>query len=304
MPMVTGGFGNLLTKDFEKIFFDEYMRQPEEYKKVAKMSNETTHYVREGDMTGLGAMQEMAEAQAIPYETYEQQNEKRVFFTNFGLGVQFSRNLYDDDLTGHMKTGIKELGKAAAYTRDLRFWDIVNSGELAAAAGGRDGLDGLPLFSAVHPLVGMPVAPANTWSNIVNAALTRTSLEAACDLFEGMVNDRGIPIVMKPKLLIVPYQQKWKAKELMQSALDPESANNAVNALQGEGLSYMVCHYLTDPNACYLVGDDHDLRFMWRKSAEFKGMDDFNTDNALFKGTMRFQTTFFHWRGVVKITGV
>jgi hypothetical protein len=42
MPMVTGGFANLLTKDFEKIFFDEYMRQPEEYKKVAKISKEST----------------------------------------------------------------------------------------------------------------------------------------------------------------------------------------------------------------------------------------------------------------------
>ena len=301
MPMVTGGFANLLTKDFEKIFFDEYMRQPEEYKTIAKMSNESTHYVREGDMTGLGAMQEMAEAQAIPFETFEQQNEKKVYFTNFGLGVQFSRNMYDDDLTGHMKKAIAELGKSAAYTRDLRFWDVINSGELAAAAGGRDGLDGQPLFSAAHPLTGMAVG--NTYSNIVDAALSKTSLEGACDLFEGMVNDRGIPIVMKPKVLLVPYQLKWKAKELLESVLDPESANNTVNTLKGEGLKYQVVHYLTDSDACYLVGGDHDLRFMWRKPAAFKGTDDFNTDNALFKGTMRFQTSFFHWRGVVKITG-
>lgn len=300
MPMVTGGFAHLLTKDFEKIYFDEFMRQPEEYKKTAKITSETTHYVREGDMTGLGALQEMHEGQAIPFETFEQQNEKTVYFTNFGLGVQFSRNLYDDDLTGHMKKGIKELGKATAYTRDLRFWDLLNSGELDAAAGGRSGLDGLPLFSTVHPLTG---TASSTYSNIVTGALSKTTLEQACDLFEGMVNDRNIPIVMKPKKLLIPYQLKWKAKELMNSTLDPESGNNAVNSVDNEGLTYEVVHYLTDADACYLVGDDHDLRFMVRKPAAFSGMDDFNTDNAIFKGTIRFQTSFFNWRGVVKIDG-
>jgi phage major head subunit gpT-like protein len=297
MPMTTGGFANLLTKAFEKIFFDEYMRQPEEYKSVAKMSNESTHYVREGDMYGLGAMQEMAEAQAIPFETFTQGNEKTVYFTDFGLGVQFSRNMYDDDLTGHMKKAIAELGKSAGYTKDLKFWDILNSGELPAA---RVGLDGEALFVDDHPVEGVP---GDTLSNVVDAALSKTSLQGAIDLMEGLTNEKGIPIVMKPSKLIIPYQLKWLAKELMLSELDPESANNAVNSLQGEGLSYQVCHYLTDPNAAYLLSNDHDLRFMWRRPAGFKGTDDFNTDNALFKGTMRFQTTFFHWRGAVKITG-
>lgn len=296
MPMVTGGFANLLDKNFRKIYFDEYARQTEEYKSVAKISNESGHFIQEGDMVGLGAMQEMHENQAVPFERFVQGNEKRVLFTNFGLAVQVSRNMYDDDLTGHMKKPIAELGKSAAYTRDLRFWDVLNSGELAV----RVGLDGEALFSDAHPVLGVP---GDTLTNIVAGALSKTTLESAIDLMEGLVNEKGIPIVMKPNKLIIPYQLKWKAKELMQSSLDPESANNTVNSLQGEGLTYQVCHYLTDPNACYLVSKDHDLRFAWRKSNQFQSMDDFNTDAALFKGSMRFQTTFFNWRGVVKITG-
>lgn len=296
MPMTTGGFANLLDKNFRRIYFDDYNRQPEEYKMVAKISSETGHFVQEGDMVGLGAMQEMHENQAIPFERFEQGNEKRVLFTNFGLGVQMSRNMYDDDLTGHMKKSIAELGKSAAYTRDLRFFDVLNSGELAV----RVGLDGQPLFSAAHPVLGVP---GDTLTNLVAGSLSKTTLEAAADLLEGLVNEKGIPIVMKPKKLLVPYQLRWKAKELLQSTLDPESANNTVNSVQGEGLTYQVCHYLTDPNAAYLVANDHDLRFMWRKANAFSSMDDFNTDAAVFKGTMRFQTTFFNWRGVVKITG-
>jgi phage major head subunit gpT-like protein len=295
--MTTGGFANLLTPEFEKIFFDEYNRRPEEYRSVANMSSHDGNFIKEGDMVGLGAMQEMHENQAIPYERFEQGNDKTVRFTNFGLGVQVSRNMYDDDETGHMKKPMGDLGKSAAYTRDLKFWDLLNSGESAAA---RVGLDGEALFSGTHPVQGVP---GDTLSNLVNAALSKTSLETAIERLEGLTNEKGIPIVYKPKTLIVPYQQKWIARELIDSELDPESANNAVNAVKPEGLTYMVSHYLTDSNACYLVADEHDLRFIWRKPAAFAGKDDFNTDAALFKGTMRFQTTFFHWRGVVKITG-
>lgn len=296
MPMTTGGFANLLTPEFEDIFFDEYMRQPEEFRRVANITNETGNFVKEGDMVGLGAMQEMHENQAIPFERFEQGNDKTVYFTNFGLGVQISRNMYEDDLTGHMKKSMSELGKSAAYTRDLKFWDIFNSGEDATA---RVGLDGEPLFDDSHPVQGT----SDTLSNIVSGSLSKTTVESACDSLEGLTNEKGIPVVYRPALLIVPYQQRWIAKELIESELDPESANNAINSLKGEGLKYMVSHYLTDSNACYLVANEHDLRFMWRRQAQFKGTDDFNTDAALFKGTMRFQTTFFRWRGVVKISG-
>lgn len=297
MPMTTGGFANLLTPEFSDIFFDEYLRQPEEYTKVANVSNASTHFIKEGDMVGLGAMQEMHENQAIPYERYEQGNSKTVYFTNFGLGVQMSRNMYRDDLTGHMKKPMSDLGKSAAYTRELKFWDLLNSGEDATA---RVGLDGEALFVDDHPVEGVA---GDTLSNLVSGALSKTTLETAIELLEGLTNEKGVPIVYQPKTLIIPYQQKWIAKELLNSKLDPESANNTVNSLDGEGLGYMVSHYLTDSNACYLVANEHDLRFIWRDPAEFDGTDDFNTNAAMFKGTMRFQTTFFHWRGVVKITG-
>jgi len=297
MPMTTGGFANLLTPEFSDIFFDDYQRQPTEYTAVANTTQETTHFVKEGDMVGLGAMQAMHENQAIPFERFEQGNDKTVYFTNFGLGVQMSRNMYEDDLTGHMKKAMSDLGKSAAYTRELMFWDLLNSGADPLV---RVGLDGLALFNNLHPVQGVPGA---TLDNIVGGALSATTLESACDLLEGLTNEKGVPIVYKPKLLVIPYQLRWIAQELIESELDPESANNTMNPLNHIGLKFMVSHYLTDADACYLIANEHDLRFMWRREAQFKGMDDFNTDAAIFKGTMRFQTTFFHWRGVVKIDG-
>jgi phage major head subunit gpT-like protein len=298
-PMTTGAFTHLYEKDFNKIFFDEYKRMPKEYLGVAKVSTEKkSGWVKKGDMYGLGAFQQVHENQALPLDAFQQGNQKIMYFNEFRLGVGHSRIAREDDQYGAMSRGMTELGKSAGYTLDLKFWDVLNSGHLAV----RRGLDGQPLFSEVHPLGGVPGAVV---SNIVNASLSKTAIQAAWDLIDGMVNEKGIPIVMKPMKLLVPYQLKWKAEELCESEKDPENANNTINSMKSiTGLKYQVCHYLTDPNACYLVCDDHDLEFVWRRNVGFGSYDDFNTQATIYQGDMRFQCTFFEWRGVVKITGV
>ena len=53
------------------------------------------------------------------------------------------------------------------------------------------------------------------------------------------------------------------AKELLGSQLKPGTANNEINAIREDGLSFMVSHYVTDTNGWYLLGDQHDLNFIW-----------------------------------------
>jgi hypothetical protein len=296
--MVSGNFPQLFDKSFRKIYFDNFKRVENEWKAFpAKFETSSEHSVKEGSMYGLGAMQIMHESQATPMEKFGWGGQKEAYHTEFGLGLIVSNILFEDDLTGHVKKGIAELGKAAGYTKDLRFWDVINSGTLAV----RIGVDGLPLFSAVHPLFGVI---AGTQSNIVTGALSKSTLQTACDRFWYLQNDKGVPVISKPTTLWVPYQQRWKAKELLKSALDPDTGNNAINTMYDEGITYKVGHFLTDPYACYLVGTEHDVRFINRREAQFMSYDDPNTRSSIFKGDMRFTTTFFDWRGVVKITGV
>ena len=294
--MATGGFSQLLSKDFKKIFFDNYARQEREYTRTAKIMDSDAAYHREGELLGLRALQEMGEGQAAPMEQFEQGPEKTVYFTNFGLAVQITQNMYEDDQTGYMRQAMSELGKAAAYTQDLKFWDLLNSG---GTAGSIQGINGEILFSDSQPILGT----GETYSNVINGSLTKTNLERAMDLFEGMVNEVGVPVRMGPPYkLLIPYQMKWKAKELLLSQFDPESANNAVNTVNDEGISYEIVHYLTDSNTCFLVSNDHDLRHIWRRQVQFTNWDDPNTGNALFKATYRSQNTFYRWRGAVQIS--
>lgn len=294
-PMQTGNFKNNFDKNFKKIFFDEYTRFPAQYSKIAKSVNADGHFWQEGRMIGLGSMETKPEGRSFNYEAFKQGADKTAYFTSYGKGVQITQEMLDDDMTGHMKKAMGELGKSAAYTKELHFWDLLNTG----FSGGKVGVDGKQLFAADHP-----IEDGIALNNLATGALSYAALQNAIGLFDEQKNDRNIPIVDSPYLLIVGPKLRWKAEELLKSELKPDTDLNNINTLRGEGLQYMVCNYLTSDTSWFLVSKNHDLRFMWRKNLAFESKDDFNTGNRLYKATMRHTTDFWDWRGIVGSTGV
>ena len=289
---VAGALSQAIIRDFTHVFFDHYERQDSEHDKVANFGDADGNYLREGQISTFGAMHDMPEGQAIDWEIYKQGLEKTVYFTPIGLGVQITQVLYDDDRQDIIKQIPVQLAKSAAYTKEVKFWDLFNSGFVATT---RVGLDGVALFSAAHPRVDYGTNGVNLTTA---AALSETALTAAINTFEALVNEKGVPIKVKPKLLVIPWQLKWMAKRLLLSELRSAVTDNDVNPLKGEDLQYMVCHYLTSSTAWFLVGEYHDLRFIWRKQIGVESMDDFNTGNAMFKITGRLTCDFFDWVGV------
>lgn len=290
----TGAFSQLISRDFKKVLFDEYLRQPEEYKAIANVGTMDGAYLREGQLAGLSSLQKRGEGEPTAFDNFIQGNEKTVYPDNFSLGFVVTENMWDDDKTGYIKKAFAELGKAAAYTRELLFWDLLNSGFVTTT---RTAIDSAALFAAHTPVDG-----GTAYSNYAASAssLTMTTLQAAMDNFEGLKNERGIPIRVKPKMLIVPTGVRWKAEELLKSEYNPEDANNKKNTVSDKGLQFMVGHYLSSTTAWFLAADkaDHDLRFLWRKQLSMKSFDDPDTGNAKFIASMRCLPTFFHWRGV------
>jgi phage major head subunit gpT-like protein len=297
----TGGFSQLISRDFSKVLFDEFIRTPEEYKAIANVETLDGAYLHEGQMTGFGAMQQIGEGQPVPYENWTQGNEKTIYPKDFALAFAVTENLWEDDRKGHVKKAFAELGKAAAYTRDLLFWDLLNSGFVTTT---RTGIDGAALF-ATHTLFG---PGGSTYSNVAAVAggLNVTSLQTALNAFENNVNENGVPAPLKPKMLIVPYTQRFEAETLIKSEYNPENAMSQVNTVGNKGLSFMVGHYLTSQDAWFLVGDkrDHDLRFVIRKPLQLKSTDDFDTRTAKFRAVMRVVPTFVNYRGVYGNAGV
>lgn len=294
--MNTANFSQLYDKSFRKVFFDAYSIIPEEWSKVAKVENAEGNYIKEGQLSGLGRLREKFEGGGVQYEAFKQGNSKTVYFTVWALAVAITEEMQEDDMVGPMKKIFEHLGKSAAYTRELVFWDVLNDGFAGATY---TGLDSAALYTTTHALVDPDVlSGVTTVANLGTAgALSKTTIQALYDLAHAMKNEKAIPIVSMPSLLVIPPGLEWKAKELQLSELDPENAENAVNTVKGK-FKYMLSHYLTSTTGYHLLDPaNHDLRFIWRRKLQMKKTDDFATGDILYKVSMRCAATFFDYRG-------
>lgn len=296
----TGLFPNHLDRDFDKDFFDEYERVQGEHTPFAKVEKANASYIQELDTIGLGGVQEMYEGQPIPFERIQEGYTKQITFDNFGLGLQFTENAWEDDQYGALKKAPAELGRAFEYTKDVKWFDLLNSGFVTTT---RSGNDSKALFDDAHPQQG---GGSDTYDNDGTGSLTMTTLQAALNHFETLTNERGIPTPFKgPKVLLIHPNLRWKAKELLLSEYNPENANMQYNTLEGEELTYKVVHFLTSSAPWFILCQGkHDLRFIWRRNIKTGSFTDFHTGNFLYKATARWQTDFIRWRGVYGSTGV
>ncbi len=295
-PMTSGQYTYLFDKNFKKIFFNEYAMRTQEHMPLAKKETSDERYIKKGDYVSFGAFKDKPEGQPFAWDSFEQKNEKTVYHTTKALGAQIVRELFDDDEKGIMNQVIAELGKSAAYTKDLDWFEMLNNAFNTTI---RAALDGKALCASDHDVYGT----GGTQSNLVSGALSYSTLQAAIDLYEGWTNHQGMPVQMKPNLLIVGPKLKWKAKELTESEYNPTNANMGINTLRGEDLKYKVVHYLESDTAWFLASADHDLEFITRKELAFQSKDDFNTDAALYRGIMRYSTDFWNWQGIVGSSG-
>jgi hypothetical protein len=215
---------------------------------------------------------------------------KRWTHKTYGLGVKISEELIEDalypDIPTEMSDFSRELGSSAKETFEILVHDMINNG--TGTSTHTDGLGGA-IFST-----GKARLRGGTWDNLLNPAadLSATSLQASLDTFENTRDDSGKIQIIRAKKILVNQSNAWKAKELLNSAYDPESANNSINALKERNLQLVVSPYLTDTDAFTLWaepphGNGGVIAFMRRK-VTFAQDGDFETGDAKFKVTFRF----------------
>ncbi len=295
-------YPNILTvKDFDKIYYDSYLRTRPEYTQWCNVLTGNASYFRAGQIAGFGLIPDIDEGGAITATSLKQGSEKTIKYTNVAVQIQVTKNMQEDDKSGLIAKLPEMLGKSMLYTCETKAADLLNSGFVTTV---RTGIDGAALFSS-HTLID-PVGSSLTYSNLGTAAsLSETSLLALMDIMENMVNQNGIPAPVRPKVLIVPVALRWIAERLITSELRPGTMDNDPNVIKNHGLSFMVSHFLTSSTAYFLLPDkaDHDLQFVWRRKQQTQAQDDFNTDSWMYKITARMTADFFDHLGVAGNAG-
>jgi phage major head subunit gpT-like protein len=265
------------------LFGLEYKRYEEQHKQIFETENSDRSFEEEVKLSGFGAAPVKTEGTAMVYDSAQEAYISRYTHETIALGFSLTEEAVEDNLYDSLSSRYtKALARAMAYTKQVKAAAVLNQGFTV------NGGDGVPLFSAAHPLVG-----GGTNSNLgVAADLSETTLEAAVIQINQWVDERGLLIVGKPRKLVIPPQLQFVATRLLETQQRVGTADNDLNAIKSNGIfpqGYVVNNYLTDPKAYFIMTDiPNGLKHFVRVPMK-TGMDsDFDTGNARYKARERY----------------
>jgi hypothetical protein len=292
MTMMREGFAQLMAPGLHHTFVHwiDLKQREEEYTHLFHVETSDKAFEDEVEFAGLPPMIQKDEATSVQYNDAIQGGTVRYNMFTFALGVRSSFELYEDDQYGIIMQVPKALARSGHFTLEQRSANILNNG---FSSTGTLTTDGLSLFNNQHPLLGGPgatnIGPGLT--NVIGAAgtypnrpstdldLSVTALQLMINQFERLVDSQGLPIVLKPKLIVIPPELQFIASEILGSAHKPYTADNEINALLSQDLNFFVGHYFTSQSAWFALcdKDQHQMKVFMRRKMDTKFSDDFDT---------------------------
>lgn len=304
MASSSANFVNLMEPGFKHIFNQnvDFKQYPEEWSQIFASENSDRQFEEENYITGFGSMPEKVEREQITYDDPILATKKRFTHSTFALAFRVSEEVFEDDLYGKMKASPKELAWSARDVAEIQSANIFINGFTDTAA--NRGPDGEPLFGDGTTL-DHPRLDNGRWSNQLSVAadLSPDSLELMMTLLEDTVNDRGMISRLLGLDVIVPTELRWTAKKIIGSQKEAFVANNQINPFYDMDLSFMVWHYLTDPDAWFVKAQSHYLKFYKRVEPKMRSDFDFDTGDAKYGTRRRFSVGYLNGRGIAGTPG-
>ena len=272
------------------LFGLEYARYGEEHKEIYETETSERSFEEETKLSGFSAAPVKNEGQAIAYDNGQEAWTARYNHETIAMGFSLTEEAIEDNLYDSLSARYtKALARSMAYTKQVKAAAVLNNGFTSGYNGG----DGVPLFSASHPLTS-----GGTNSNIPSTAadLNETSLEAAVIQIAAWTDERGLLIAAKPKKLIVPPALQFVATRLLETELRVGTNDNDINAIKNNGSvaeGYTINHWLTDTNAWFLTTDvPNGMKHFVRTPLQNSMDGDFDTGNVRYKARERYS---FGW---------
>ena len=293
----------LLEPKLSTIWNDRLQRRPQEYPKFTNARSTSKYQVTDQNMTMFGSMVLKPEAQNLTYDDWIIGNSVVYTPVRKALGYKISDEMRKNDLYGQVDRLEGGLLDSALDDQEVTAALLFNNGFGTTDADGfkAAGFDGLALFSTAHTRLDGGSTQRNRPSTDVD--LSVTALQNAIIDIHNWVNHRGRPVLCRPKTLVVNPEDMMTAREILQSEYKPGTANNEVNALKEEGISYVISHYISDADAWFLLCDEHDLNFIWEQQPTGGMEEDFDSDTIKRKLVQGYCVGHGEWYGAYASTG-
>lgn len=287
-------FGTTALPALESIFRTSLRMYPMQRERLFQVVNTDRDIVQDTEMGDLPGMIEIPEGTDYTFVAPRPGWNKTYIPKKFGLGFSISREMVDDAKWSVIGQMVADLARSASYSQEQSAMDIFNNGFTSTNVGGA----GLPLFSAAQTLPsGLTFRNRPT----TDVDLSQSALDAALvDYSTLQISDSGKILSARPRFLVVAPANERYAKELVQSALKPDTSDNNINAFRDDNLQVLVSPLLTDPDAWFLAGapGETGLKLIKRQGIRTQSDESFVNDAILYKTSYRETIGFSHGYGV------
>jgi hypothetical protein len=255
-------------------------------------------FIRTTTVASFGAVPIKPEMAAVAYDELAQGYDKTYQPDTYELAFMASKEALDDEQEEVVSDAGRALGNSLDFTYNVDHAGLFNNGFTSTTGSP----DGKALFATDHPLVG-----GGTGSNAMAtpADLSVTSLRTAMNDVFDTVDDAGKLLHWRPRILLVPGEETWNARELVNSTDRPDTASRAINAFRDDPLIIVAWPYLTDSDAWFLLAEpsDHNVRSYWREKPNTMHDWDFERSGMKVKIRARWVRGWSDYRGVYGSTG-
>lgn len=277
---------SIVQTELDKVFFQQFDYN-DTFPGVARattaeifMPQQTTHAAFIQSINkGSGLFPAIGETAQVPLATPKVTNKQTTQVLTFAQGIQISKQLFDDNMHGVWAADVKDFASKARDTQDYTAFGLFRNGFTTALTA-----DGSAIFST-HTLIG-----GGTQSNAGTLALTPTSLNTGIVNLMEQKDQSGVIRGSSPAVLLVP-PAVWKhAREITDSALIADVANNNVNVYRSAlGITVYTSHWLGTA-----AGGSDTAWFLLAKRHGFTRLIRQGIETALTNWTFSQNLTYFY----------
>lgn len=297
--ITTASHPKALWPGVKKFWGMEYPKHEKLWTRIFESFNSDQAWEEDVETVGFGLMSVKKQGQSITYDTAHQGYVSRYTNLTYSLGYMVTMEELMDNL--YEKVSFKRVSRLARSvweTEEVVHFNVLNRAFDSTYVGG----DGKELCATDHP------SDSGAQSNelTVAADLSEASIEDLCIQIMNATDSRGLRFLNRPKKLIVPTSLYFDAKRIVNSTLQNDTANNAVNVIKSEGVfEEIVCSpYLTDQDAWFIQTDCPDgLTHYTRMPVTFDKDNDFDTRNLKAAAIARWSQGWSNWRGIFGSSG-
>ena len=272
-----------------------YNEHPLEASDLFDFKNSVKHREELVEREGTGLAPIKGQGAPITFDATKQGVVNTATHVAYGLGTIVTKEAVDDNLYFEQAmSNAEDLAFSMRQTKENVFAQFYNRAFNSAFTFG----DGIELIATNH------VTRDGTQSNrlTVPADISEAAIEDLCTQIMDATNTRGLKVSLMPETLHVTTSDWWEANRILNSVLQNDSAENALNVLKSTAAlpgGIKVCHYFSDADAFFIrTNARRGMCAFQRQEAEYEMDNDFTTKNVLSTGYERYSGTIGDWRGL------